>query len=218
MTTTTTTTTAMVLTANGSPKADARGHRDLPAIAKAKRNWGDINSLMEVNMTRRKMLLMTAGATVLGLAALVGFSDHNAIFANDDDDEGQEALIKLMGASKINLQQGLAASEQQGRPISAKFEVDEGKLQLSVYTVKESKFSEVLVDYTNGKVTKAEPITEGDDLAAANAQSAAIDRCKDHLEGSGRQSGDPVSQRPRGKRRAQSDKWASYRFNRPPRR
>jgi hypothetical protein len=59
---------------------------------------------MEVNMTRRKMLLMTADATVLGLAALIGFADHNAIFADDDDDKGQEALIKLLGTSKINLQ------------------------------------------------------------------------------------------------------------------
>src|SRR6266851_10046169 len=137
---------------------------------------------MEVNMTRRKMLLMTAGATVLGVAALVGVADHNAIFANDDDDEGQEALIKLLDASKINLQQGLAASEQQGQPISAKFEADEGKLQLSVYTVKEGKFSEVLVDYTNGKVMKAEPITEGDDLAAAKSQSAAMTKAKTTLK------------------------------------
>jgi len=133
---------------------------------------------MEVKMTRRKMLLMTAGATVLGVAALVGFADHNAIFANDDEDESQEALIKLLDTSKINLQQGLTASEQQGRPISAKFEVDEGKLQLSVYTVKEGKFFEVLVDYRNGKVMKAEPITEGDDLAAANLQSAAMTDAK----------------------------------------
>ena len=133
-------------------------------------------------MTRRKMLLMTAGVTVLGLAALVGFADHNAIFASDDDDEGQKALIKLLDASKINLQQGLAASEQQGQPISAKFEVDEGKLQLSVYTMKEGKFSEVLVDHTNGKVIKAEPITEGDDLAAANAQSAAMTNAKTTLK------------------------------------
>ena len=134
-------------------------------------------------MTRRKMLLMTAGATVLGLAALIGFADHNAIFADDDDDKGQEALIKLLGTSKINLQQGLAAaSEQQGLPISAKFEVDEGKLQLSVYTVKEGKFFEVLVDYTNGKVMKVEPITEGDDLAAANSQSAAMTDAKTTLK------------------------------------
>ena len=127
-------------------------------------------------MTRRKMLLMTAGATVLGLAALIGFADQNAIFAADDDDK--EALIKLLGTSKINLQQGLAASEQQGQPISAKFEVDEGKLQLSVYTAKDGKFSEVLVDYTNAKVMKAEPITEEDDLAAANLQSAAMTDAK----------------------------------------
>jgi len=73
---------------------------------------------MEVNMTRRKMLLVTAGATVLGLTALVGFADHNAIFANDDEDESQEALINLLDTSKINLQQGLAASEAQGQPIS----------------------------------------------------------------------------------------------------
>src|SRR5258706_16195804 len=129
---------------------------------------------MEVNMTRRKLLLMTAGATVLGIAALIGFAGHNAIFADDDDDEGQETLIRLLHASKINLQQGLAASEQQGQPISAKFEVDEGKLQLSVYTVKEGKFSEVLVDYTNGKAIKVEPITNVADLTAANSHRAPM--------------------------------------------
>ena len=129
-------------------------------------------------MTRRKMMLMTAGAMVLGLAALVGFADHNAIFASDDDDEGQEALIKKLGDAKINLQQGLAASEQAGQPISAKFEVDDGNFQLSVYTSRNGKFSEVLVDYMNGKVTKAEPITKEDDLAAASSQSAVMTDAK----------------------------------------
>jgi len=113
---------------------------------------------------------------------LVGFADQNAIFADDDDDEGQEKLIKLLDTSKINLQQGLTASEQHGQPISAKFEVDDGKLQLSVYTAKDGKFSEVLVDYMNGKVTKAEPITEGDDLAAAKSQSAAMTKAKTTLK------------------------------------
>ena len=42
---------------------------------------------------------------------------HSAIFADDDDDEGQGSLIKLLDALKINLQQGLTASEQQGQPI-----------------------------------------------------------------------------------------------------
>jgi hypothetical protein len=136
---------------------------------------------MEVNMTRRKMLLMTTGATVLGLAVLIGFADQNAIFA-DDDDEVQGALIKLLDAAKINLQQGLAASEQTGQPISAKFEVDEGKLQFSVYTAKEGKFFGVLVNYATGKVLKIEPITEGDDLAAATLQSAAMAKAKTTLK------------------------------------
>ena len=130
-------------------------------------------------MTRRKMLLITTGAVVAGFAALVGFASHNAIFADDDDDdEGQEALLMLLGASKINLQQGLAASEQQGQPISGKFEVEKGKLQLSVYTAKDGKFFEVLVDYMNGQVAKVEPITEGDDLSASKSQSAAMAKAK----------------------------------------
>jgi hypothetical protein len=128
---------------------------------------------MEVNMTRRKILLMTAGATILGLTALVGFADLNVILANDDD-EGQEALINRLGDAKINLQQGLTAGEQAGQPISGKFEVDEGKLQLSVYTTKDGKFFEALVNFVTGKVLKIEPITEGDDLAAANSQSATM--------------------------------------------
>jgi uncharacterized membrane protein YkoI len=133
-------------------------------------------------MTRRKMLLMTAGATVLGVAALAGFADHNALFASDDDDEDQEALIKKLGDAKISLQQGLAASEQAGQLISAKFEVEDGKLQLSVYTAKEGKFFEVLINYVTGKVLKIEPITEGDDLAAANSQSAAMTKAKTSLK------------------------------------
>ena len=131
-------------------------------------------------MTRRKLLLMTTGATVLGLA-LVGFADHNAIFA-DDEDEAQEALIKAMAAAKIGLQQGLEASEQRGQPISAKFEIDEGKLQLSIYTAKDGKFSEVLVDYVTGKILKVEPIQGTDDLTAAHEQSAAMTKAKVSLK------------------------------------
>ena len=132
-------------------------------------------------MIRRKMLLMTAGATVLGLAALVGFADQNAIFA-DDEDETQEALIKAMGAAKISLQQGLESSEQHGQPISAKFEIDEGKLQLSIYTAKDGKFSEVLVDYVTGKILKVDPIQGSDDLTAAHEQSAAMTKAKVSLK------------------------------------
>jgi hypothetical protein len=136
---------------------------------------------MEVNMTRRKMMLMTAGATVLGLVALLGFAGNIAFSANDED-ESQEALIKLLDDAKIELQQGLVAGEQEGQPISAKFEVDEGKLQLSIYTAKDGRFSEVLVDYVTGKVLKVEPISGGDDFTAASEQSAAMAKAKISLK------------------------------------
>jgi len=127
-------------------------------------------------------MFIAAAATVLGFVALVGFVNQNAIFADDDDDEGQEAMIKGLNTAKISLQQGLAASEQEGQPISAKFEVDDGKFQLSVYTSKDGKFKEVVVDHMYGKVAKAEPITAGEDLAASNSQSAAMAKTKTSLK------------------------------------
>jgi hypothetical protein len=132
-------------------------------------------------MTRRKMLLMTGSVTVLGLTALIGVGGRNALFA-DEENEAKEALIKAMDAAKISLQQGLEASEQHGQPISAKFEIDEGKLQLSIYTAKDGKFSEVLVDYVTGKILKVEPIQGNDDLTAAHEQSAAMTKAKVSLK------------------------------------
>ncbi len=59
--------------------------------------------------------------------------------------------------------------------------MDDGKLQLSVYTMKDGKFFEVIVDHKTGKVAKAEPITGGDDLTAAKAQAEAMAKAKSSL-------------------------------------
>jgi uncharacterized membrane protein YkoI len=48
--------------------------------------------------------------------------------------------------------------------------------------MKGDKFSEVIVDHKTGKVAKAEPITEGDDLAHAKAQSGAMAKAKRSLD------------------------------------
>ena len=76
----------------------------------------------------------------------------------------QAALIKALDGAKVSLQQGLAAAQRKGQPISGKFQVEDGKFQLSVYTANKGQFSEVLVDYSTGKVAKSEPITQGGDL------------------------------------------------------
>ena len=51
-------------------------------------------------------------------------------------------------------------------------------MQLSVYTAKEGKFFEVIVDHVTGAIAKVEPITEGEDLTHAKSQKAAMDKAK----------------------------------------
>ncbi len=48
--------------------------------------------------------------------------------------------------------------------------------------MKGDKFSEVIVDHKTGKVAKAEPITQGDDLTHAKAQSEAVGKAKRSLD------------------------------------
>jgi major membrane immunogen (membrane-anchored lipoprotein) len=84
-------------------------------------------------------------------------------------------------AAKIPLSKGLDVAKQKGKPISAKFEMEDGKLQLSVYTANKGKFSEVIVDYKSGKIAKSEEIKEGDDLTHAAAQDKAMAKAKKSL-------------------------------------
>ena len=99
-------------------------------------------------------------------------------WAQKSNDKEHAELAKAHKGVKTSLEKGLAASESQGKPISGKFEMEDGKLQLSVYTMKGDKFSEVIVDHKTGKVAKTEAITGGGDLTAAKAQSGAMAKAK----------------------------------------
>jgi len=121
--------------------------------------------------------------TALTLAFLVAWMFTVPMsWAQKPNDAEHAELAKALGDAKISLQRGLTASTKEGKPISAKYEVEHGKLQLSVYTMKGDKFSEVIVDHKTGKVAKAEPITSGDDLTAAKAQSETMTKAKRSLE------------------------------------
>jgi hypothetical protein len=96
-------------------------------------------------------------------------------------DENSTKLSNAVKSAKVSLESGLRASEREGKPISGKYELEDGKLQLSVYTTKASKFYEVIVDHTTGKIAKTEEITRGEDLAAAKEQSAAMGHAKRSL-------------------------------------
>ena len=129
-------------------------------------------------MTRRKVLLTSALGVIAAMVA--SLADQRSALAIGPDQEQAELANALSGV-KVSLQQGFTASEKEGQPISGKFEVEDGKLQLSIYTAKEGKFFEVIVDHMTGNIAKVEPITEGEDLTHAKAQKAAMDRAKVRL-------------------------------------
>ena len=90
----------------------------------------------------------------------------------------EAALAAAMKNASATLQGGLKASEAPGTPISAKFEIEDGKLQLSIYTMKGNDFMEVVADPNTGAIAKAEKITDAGDLKEAAEQKAAIGKAK----------------------------------------
>ena len=125
-------------------------------------------------MTRRKVLLTTALGVIVSMT--IPWAGCRKAFAESSQEQAE--LAKVLDSVKVSLEQGLKAGEREGQPISGKFEVENGKLQLSVYTAKEGKFFEVIVDHVTGKIAKVEPITEGEDLTHARSQKAAMDKAK----------------------------------------
>src|SRR5262249_10064474 len=125
-------------------------------------------------MYRARWLVPAVALSVVGATSFA---------AEEKGKEGaeKEALAKDVEAAKISLEKGLSASEAQGKPISAKFEIEEGTFQLSVYTVKAGNFYEVIVDHKTGKGAKKEPITSDADLTAAKVQNEATAKSKTSL-------------------------------------
>ena len=58
-----------------------------------------------------------------------------------------------------------------GKPLSARYEFEDGKLKLSVFVEKAGAYSELFFDHMTGKVAQVDKITDGDDLKDAKAQS-----------------------------------------------
>ena len=121
---------------------------------------------------------------VIGLAAAVVLAIAGIAWATDDDEDDINAavLAKALSEASVSLDQGLKASEREGKPISGKYEIEDGALQLSVYTMKGDQFSEVIVDHKTGGIKKAEKITDADDLKNAKEQSRSMAKAKVALD------------------------------------
>ena len=121
-------------------------------------------------------------ATTMAVAIVAAFALMVPTgWAQTPEDKEHAELAKALKGAKIPLERGLTASAKEGKPISAKYEVEDGKLQLSVYTMKGDNFSEVIVDHKTGKIAKTEPITKDDDLAHAKEQREAMAKAKRSL-------------------------------------
>ena len=128
-----------------------------------------------MNMTRKGWFVPVLAAAAMCWGSTLAAQD------NDKPEGNQTTLAKAVMGARVPLERGLAASASHGQAISAKFEMEEGKFQLSVYTLKDGKYLEVIVDHNSGKVVKAEPITEAEDYTAAQSQSAAMAKAKGSL-------------------------------------
>jgi len=121
-------------------------------------------------MTLRAIPLILLVATIGLLAAAIV-----PAWAEGGD---EAALAAAMKNATATLEGGLRNSEAQGTPISAKFEIEDGKLQLSIYTMKGNDFMEVVADPKTGAIAKAEKITDAGDLKEAAEQKAAMAKAK----------------------------------------
>ena len=116
---------------------------------------------------------MSRSLKLVVLVAAVGLSAPGALPAWGEDDDAA-VLATALKDTKYTLQDGLKAGEREGQPISAQFEIDDGKLQLSIYTTKGDDFTEVVADPNSGAIMKSEKITDTDDLNDAAEQKAAM--------------------------------------------
>ena len=116
---------------------------------------------------------MSRSLKLVVLVAAVGLSAPGALPAWGEDDDAA-VLATALKDTKYTLQDGLKAGEREGQPISAQFEIDDGKLQLSIYTTKGDEFIEIVADPTSGAIMKSQRITDNDDLNDAGEQKAAM--------------------------------------------
>lgn len=116
-----------------------------------------------------------AGVTAAGMLLFTGVASAQATKAQS------ELWGAMKGAKHVPLAQGIATASASGKPISARYEYENGHLQLSVFVEKGGAFSEVFVDHMTGKVAKIDKITGGDDLKDARDQSKASAKAKESL-------------------------------------
>ena len=120
-----------------------------------------------------------------GIAWLARITAGMMLMANVAQSQATKAQAQvaaaMRGGKHVALAAAIEAASAAGKPISARYEFEDGKLQLSVFIEKDGAFSEIFVDHMTGKVAKTDKITGGDDMKDAKAQSRAFAKAKSTL-------------------------------------
>jgi hypothetical protein len=116
-----------------------------------------------VRLTAAGMLLMTSVASAQATKAQ------------------SEVAAAMRGAKHVALASAIETASAAGKPISARYEFEDGKLKLSVFVEKAGAFTELFFDHMTGKVAQTDKITGGDDLKDAKAQSKVFAKAKKTL-------------------------------------
>lgn len=124
--------------------------------------WDDGGRIMLL-----KSFLITAGAAILICTA------PSSPLANE---EFWTAVMRQLPDARVPLDQALKTSEQEGKPISVEYDVEDGGLQISVYVEKDGHFKEVIVDPNLGTINTTKPLTVAREVDEAQAESAALSK------------------------------------------
>ena len=92
-----------------------------------------------------------------------------------DVDQGRAAFAAAFRNVKGTLEGGLKAAGRVGRPVSARFVLEDGTLQLSLWIVKDDEISEFNLYPAIRTINEVMDITDPDKIKAATAQKLAID-------------------------------------------
>src|SRR5262249_24544695 len=117
-----------------------------------------------------------AGWLLLVGALLVAFAPTLMAASHRDDQPDPVALWAALEDADVTLERGLSIGEERSHPVSAKFDISDGDLQLIVWIATMDGFLQVVIDPNTAAIVLAEPIIASDDLADATAQKAATDK------------------------------------------
>jgi hypothetical protein len=123
-------------------------------------------------MVFKRFVIMIAAAGILIYTGSASCAEENYL----------AAMIRELPQASVSLDQALKASEGEGNPISAEYDVEDGGLQISVYAKRGDQFSEVIVDPNSGSIIKTKLLTDPKEINEAEAQSEAIAKAKFPLE------------------------------------